>query len=1164
MVNSYQSVKFQANQMSTSSEPSGSIEVNRIENNNATPKYGCSRCGKRGHRGDDSECPALHEYCRKCNRKGHYARCCRSQQNYTRRVTRPPPKRGHGSSGGLAGSPKRSRYQSVRNIELNDPGNYTSFVFNIGDGDELLWVTVGGILIQVLIDSGSEKNIIDDVTWQKMEASGVEVKARRLQSNQKFKGYGKSSQPLLVKEFFEATIAIETPDKRIEKEATFYVIQGGSQCLLGRVTAKELGVLVLGLPSTQPMEIFNLQISRKQPFPKFKGIQLDISIDKSITPVVQHARRPPVALLQKIEHKLESLLVADIIEPVNEYSEWVSPLVVIVKDNGELRLCVDMRRANQAIKREAYMMPTFEDFLPKLKEARVFSRLDIKDAFHQIELKESCRYITTFITHKGVFRYKRLMFGISCAPEMFQMIIEQSSSDCENTVNFVDDILVFGETETEHNRELEKVLAILKAKNVLLNFDKCVFRTKEVTFLGHHISAKGIKPTNDKIATLKTFRSPETVEELKSYLGLVTYIGRFLPDLATVTAPLRALTHTGTPFVWEDVQEKAFNKLKKMISDIKTLKCFDNSLRTRLIVDASPVGLGAVLVQFKDPKDDCNPRIISYASKSLSPTEKRYCQTEKEALAIVCAVERFSVYLLGRKFELETDHKPLEAIFSTTSRPCARIERWILRLQAYSYVVRYRKGSTNIADPLSRLSKVIDEKDFDGDNEFLILAVMESAAIDTSELEKASQEDEELKLVRKSIQTGKWGLESVKPYETFRTELGFVGDLLVRGSKLIVPQILRARMLALAHEGHPGETVMKRRLRDRVWWPGMDREIVKHVTSCEGCRLVTLPEKPEPMHRRQMPLKAWVDVALDFLGPLPSGEYLLVIVDYYSRYKEIEVMSQITAKETTIRLHKIFTRLGFPVTITLDNARQFVSQTFDDYCTNHGIHLNHSTPYWPQENGLVERQNRSLLKRLQISHAMGRNWKEDLYDYLMMYYTTPHSVTGKTPTELCFGRTIRSKIPSLTDVSYQPTDDDVREADQISKQKGKEREDEKRGAKFSSLQSGDTVLMKNLLPGNKLTPAFDRQEYTVVQKRGPRVTIRNKDTGKIYERNVTHVKRVPDSEALTDASKSSEAPTTEDPPRLMRNQEAILTPDNSRSRRDIKLPSRYDDYIIDV
>lgn len=865
----------------------------------------------------------------------------------------------------------------------------------------------------------------------------------------------------------------------------------------------------------------------------------------------------------------------------------MSPLVTIVKDNGDLRLCVDMRRANEAIKREHHMMPTIEDFLPRLKEAKFFSRLDIRESYYQMELAEQSRNITTFITHKGLFRFTRLMFGISCAPEMFQKHLEQILVGCNNTVNYIDDIIVFGATEEEHDQALSEVMKVLKERDVLLNHEKCLFKVQELEFLGHIISVNGIRPTVGKTEALEKFREPRSVEEVRSFLGLVTYVGRFLPNLATITAPLRELLRGDKRFTWTAQHTGSFQKLKEMISDIRTLQFFDNTLRTRIIADASPVALGAVLVQFED-LHNINPRIISYASKSLSDTEKRYCQTEKEALALVWAVERFDVYLIGRTFELETDHKPLESIFSPTSKPCARIERWVLRLQSFKYRVEYKRGQNNIADSLSRL--VQDEtsgEDFEKENKFLILAIKESAAVDVEEVERASREDRQLQLAAQCLRDGKWGNPEVKEFEIFRNELGLIGDLLIRGHMLVVPHTLRNRILSLAHEGHPGESLMVSRLRDRVWWPSMDREAKAWTKACEGCRLVGLPGKPAPMVRRPMPTQPWVDVAIDFMGPLPSNEYLLVIIDYFSRYKEVEVMIKITAKETVNRLDKIFTRLGYPRTITLDNARQFVSKDFDDYCDTHGITLNHSTPYWPQENGLVERQNRSLLKRLQISHALHRDWKKDLHDYLVMYYTTPHTTTGKTPSELMFGRTIRSKMPSVGDIETAPVNTDYSDRDYILKQKQKEREDSRRGAKEVQIQPGDTVLVKNLLPGkstlywviqvtvsyikknksnidlitgNKLTTTFNPTKFTVVDRSGGRVTVSDQENGKTYERNVAHLKRVVDPPADLGEQFADSDTDGED----FRGFDQIEIQEKSppKGKRTRRCPTKFNDFVM--
>lgn len=530
------------------------------------------------------------------------------------------------------------------------------------------------------------------------------------------------------------------------------------------------------------------------------------------------------------------------------------------------------------------------------------------------------------------------------------------------------------------------------------------------------------------------------------------------------------------------------------------------------------------------------------------------------------------MYLCGRTFELETDHKPLEAIFQPTSRPCDSVERWVLRLQSFSFVVKYRSGSSNIADPLSRLVENRSSETFDAESKFMVLAVIESAAIDVQELEDATNTDPVLEIVKKSMRSGNWDKEEVKPFLPFKNELGFVGDLLVRGDKLVVPNKLKSRMLDIAHEGHPGESLMKRRLRDRVWWPRMDSEAMMRVKSCEGCRLVGLPSRPEPMSRRPLPSGPWIDTAMDFLGPLPCGSYLLVIIDYFSRYKEVVIMSKITAKDTISKHDRIFTRLGYPRTITLDNAKQFVSTDLELYSKLHGITLNHSTPYWPQENGLVERQNRSLVKRLQISAALGRDWKQDLHDYLIMYYTTPHSTTGKTPTELMYGHTIRSKLPAIEDIETIPQNAEFRDRDQELKEKGKKAEDIRRRAKRSSIDSGDTVLMQNLLPGNKLSTTYNPKQYIVVSRSGPRVTVEDPQNGKSYDRNVAHLKKVVEPEQeLNETSdgfrcqnqvqldSSSEEDFRGFEPEEITPSETIVA---RRQRRSTKKPTRFNDYLM--
>lgn len=378
IVNSFESIKQQVQAIAgngngdvTAVQRSDQDNVNRISGSGKPTSGSCYRCGLTNHYGNDKKCPARNKHCEKCRKFGHFARMCRSVMK--RQYEDPIP----------YSARKKFKTGNVRAIETTEDENSSSFICNIGDGDEFLWVDVGGVLIKMLIDSGSSKNIIDDDTWRSMLEQGVKCWKPKHVPNTILRGYGRDAKPLVVSHVFEATFTVGNGDNQRQETPIFYVVDGGSQPLLGKDTAKRLGVLKIGLHEPN-LSVNNIVPVGTRPFPKMKNVQLSIPINRNVSPIVQRVRRPPIALLSRIEEKLNQLLVADIIEPVSGVAPWVSPLVTIVKDNGDLRLCVDMRRANQAIMREHHMMPTFESFLPSLKSAKYFSRLDIKDAFHQV------------------------------------------------------------------------------------------------------------------------------------------------------------------------------------------------------------------------------------------------------------------------------------------------------------------------------------------------------------------------------------------------------------------------------------------------------------------------------------------------------------------------------------------------------------------------------------------------------------------------------------------------------------------------------------------------------------------------------------------------------------------------------------------------------------
>ena len=300
--------------------------------------------------------------------------------------------------------------------------------------------------------------------------------------------------------------------------------------------------------------------------------------------------------------------------------------MVVLKQNDEIRLCVDMRRANEAIIRERYQRPSVDEVLHNLNQSTVFSKLDLRWGYHQLELHPDSRSITTFTTHCGLYWYKRLMFGINSALEVYQHVIQQTLQGCKGVANTSDDIIVHSRSTEEHNKRLQQVLERLKEKNPTLNAEKCKFHMTQLVFVGLVLTDKGIRPTEDKVRAIVNARELQNASEVRSFLGLANYNARFIPDIATVAEPLRRLTKKGVCFEFGDEQRKALTELKKRLSSAEILGYFDKDAKTFITTDASPVGLGAVLIQ----EQHGVKRIISYASKSLSDVEKRYSQTEKE------------------------------------------------------------------------------------------------------------------------------------------------------------------------------------------------------------------------------------------------------------------------------------------------------------------------------------------------------------------------------------------------------------------------------------------------------------------------------------------------------------------------------------------------------
>lgn len=923
---------------------------------------------------------------------------------------------------------------------------------------------------------------------------------------------------------FEAFLFI-SDDRPVHLEK-FYVVKDANRSLLGRSTALRYSVLMLGfcvpviegdVQDDQGASSTLASLVISEPFPKFNIAPVKINYDKSRPPCRNIFSNIPQAIKPLVEKRLKELIAADIIEPVCEGMDvsFCSSMLAIPKGKHDIRLVIDLRGPNQYIQRTPFAMPTLESIMAELHGAKWFSTIDLANAFFHIELDKESRHLTNFYTEFGLFRCVRLPFGLCNAPDIFQEVLQRVIlGGCLGVKNYLDDVLVFGPTKEVHDARLEEVLSRLQQHNVKLNDSKCVFSSQAVKFVGFALSHKGWSVTDEKMSAIQSFRTPMSCAEVKSFLGLVTFADRFIQGRADLTVHLRALANSDR-FYWTELEDNEFNYLQdNALKTIKVLGYYSPTDVTELYVDASPIGLGAVLVQYNS---DNEPRIIACASKALTPTEQRYPQTQREALGVVWGVERFCSYLLGRSFVIRTDAQANEFIFSTThrlgKRAVTRAESWALRLQPYDFEVKGVCGKQNLADSLSRLiheSQKAEPFEEDDTGHFLY-SLDDSMNLTWEEIEKESEDDEELKMLHEAMLTDNWPKE-LRKYEAQKKNISFLGFLLFKGDRAILPSSLRTKALQAAHGGHVGESAMKKIMREFFWWPNMSVDAEKFVKNCGTCAMLSRKNPPLPLSSREQPDGPWQILQVDFLtlSGCGSGEFL-VLVDIHSRYLSVIEMRSKDAESTNEALCEIFKMWGLPLILQSDNGPPFQSTAFTQFWEQKGVKVRKSIPLWPQSNGAIERQNQGVIKAVAAAKLEGKNWRQSLQQYIHNHNTlVPHSRLGVTPFELMVGWKFRGNFPSLWKSNQQDREvdyDDIRERDAESKLVSKKHSDAARGAKDSSIQIGDTVLMAQQRK-SKMDPTFGEERFKVVARHGAKVVILSR-SGVQYTRNLHDVKLAP-------------------------------------------------------
>ena len=692
--------------------------------------------------------------------------------------------------------------------------------------------------LKMELDTGAAVSLISEATYKQLWS---ERGPRITPTNETLRGYAGDKLCVLGKLEVNVEVPVSAePSKRFR--LPLFVVGGSGHNLFGRDWLQQVrldwsGLMGPVLSVQRPDSGNTLQeILRKQSavfsegLGEYVGPAVKIAVDPQVVPKFCAARPVPYAWRDAVGKALTTMEEKGIIEPVN-HANWASPIVPVMKPDGSVRICGDYKRTlNKACLVDQYPLPRIEDMFPVMAGGQKFTKIDLTQAYLQLTLAEESREYTTINTPKGLYQFKRLPFGVASATAIFQRTIEGILKGMPFTVVRVDDILVSGMDDMDHLQNVDEVLQRLERAGLRAKREKCDFFMPEVIYMGYIVDRLGHRPNPEKVKAILEAPVPRNAQELKSYLGMLQYYGRFLKDLSTSLEPLHLLLRKSQPWRWSREQQHAFEETKQRLCSTELLAHYQPDLPLHLFCDASPYGVGAVLSHtFRDGSE----RPIAYASRALSAAERNYAQLDKEALAIAFGVKKFHNYVCGRLVTIWTDHKPLLGLLgqekAIPGQASGRLIRWAIMLQGYKYELRYRSGGRHQnADCLSRLplEPGVANPPTPGEN-ILVMDMFNQSPVTADMVAQWTKKDPVLARVERLVAQG-WSSNpqsELLAYARVKDELSLQSGCVLRGARVVIPEAGRKALLQDLHREHPGMTRMKGLARSYMWWPKMDGDI---------------------------------------------------------------------------------------------------------------------------------------------------------------------------------------------------------------------------------------------------------------------------------------------------------------------------------------------------